>query len=91
MPDATNSASTEGNQGEIIEDILSFLRYDGNQLGDKNGQAIAQQIASNGRKFIEQHLTLKEVESYWYELLSTYSKLMDFQPSLNKQYINIVK
>ena len=76
-------------QGEIIEDLLKFLKYDDDKSEDENVQSIAQHIASNGRKFIEEHLTMKDVENYWFDLLSKYTQLLDFQPSLNKHYILI--
>jgi hypothetical protein len=90
VPDATRG-SGDGIQAEAIEDLLKFLNSDGKMLGSNSGQAIAQQIAANGRKFIEEHLTMKEIEAYWHELLSSYAKLLDFKPSWNKHYIKIIK
>jgi hypothetical protein len=71
--------------------LLEFLKNDDSIVGDLSGQIIAQQIAANGRKFIEEHLTMKEIEAYWNELLSSYAKLLDFKPSRNKHYIKITK
>ena len=84
-----NRVSGGGSQSKIIEDLLTFLKHDDKNLGDKNGHLIAQKIASNGRKFIEEHLTMQNIELYWYDLLSQYSKLLDFKPSLNTQFIRI--
>ena len=78
-------------QGEAIQDLLKFLKSDDNIRGDLTGQVIAQQIAANGRKFIEEYLTMKEIEAYWNELLSSYAKLLDFKPSRNINYIKIIK
>jgi len=88
VPDATRRSPVSDekrSQGEIIEDLLKFLKFDNNKSEDEN----MQEIASNGRKFIEEHLTMKDVENYWLDLLSKYIKLLDFQPSLNNHYILI--
>ena len=69
--------------------MLKFLKYDDDKSGDENVQSMAQEIASNGRKFIEEHLTMKDVEHYWHDLLSKYTQRLNFQPSLNEQYILI--
>ena len=90
VPDAKHG-STDGEQMDIIEDLLQFLKHNDEDLGDRNGQFIAQQIASNGRKFIQDNLRMKDVEDYWYHLLSSYIKLLDFKPALNKDYIKILK
>ena len=92
VPDATRRSPVSDekrSQGEMIEGLLKFLKYDDDKSEHENVQSIAQHIASNGRKFIEKHLTMKDVENYWYDLLSKYTKLLDFQPSLNKHYILI--
>ena len=66
------------------------MKYDDDESDEKNEQSIAQQIASHGRRFIEEHLTMKCVEHYWHDLLSKCTQLLNFQPSLNKNYILIV-
>ena len=81
----------EESQADTIQDLLKFLKSYDNIEGDLTGQVIAQQIATNGRKFIEEHLTMNEIEAYWNELLSSYAKLLDFKPSRNKNYIKITK
>ena len=78
-------------QSAVIKDLLTFLKTDKKRSGEKSGTFIAQQIASNGRKFIENHLRMMDIESYWYTLLTKYSKLLDFRPSLDKDFIKIVK
>ena len=90
VPDVTRN-SGEGSQADAIEDLLKFLKNGDNVVGDHSGQSIAEQIASNGRMFIEEHLTMEEIEAYWHELLSSYAKLLDFEPFLNKHYIKIIK
>ncbi len=42
--------------------------------------ARARRIARNGRDFIEKHLTLAHVRSYWLDLLKDYSSLQRFEP-----------
>ena len=90
VPDATGAAGGQ-TQSDVIEDLLTFFKTDNNGLGEKSGKFIAQRIAHNGRKFIEEQLKMSDIEAYWYALLSKYSKLLDFQPSLNKDFIKIVK
>ena len=90
VPDATRN-SAEASQADAIEDLMKFLKNGDNVVGDHSGHSIAQQIAANGRKIIEEHLTMKEIEAYWHELLSSYAKLLEFKPSLNKHYIKIIK
>ena len=92
VPDATRRSlvsDEKRSQGEIIEDLLKFLKYDDDKSENENVQSIAQEIASNGRKFVEEHLTMKDVENFWFDMLSKYTQLLDFQPSLNKHYILI--
>lgn len=57
------------------EQILSFL---------KENDDLAMNIASQGFKFIWNHLTLDSVECYWNQLLTRYSKLLKYKPKLNK-------
>ena len=66
------------------------MKYDDDKSNEKNEQSISQQIASHGRRFIEEHLTMKDVENYCHNLLLKYTQLLNFQPSLNKNYILIV-
>ena len=90
IPDAKHG-SKDKDQMDIIEDLLQFLKSDEKYLENNSGQFIAKEIASNGRKFIQEHLRMKDVESYWFNLLTSYIKLLDFKPSLNKDYIKIMK
>ena len=85
LPDAS---TTEGqNQGESIKDLLTFLQTDERKFGVKSGTFIAEQIASNGRHFIEHHLKMSDIQNYWRELLLIYSRLLEFQPILTKDFI----
>ena len=90
VPDAKHGSS-DVDQMDIIEDLLQFLKNNDEGIENKSGQFIAQQIASNGRNFIQKHLRMKDIETYWYHLLSNYTDLLDFEPSLNKDYIKILK
>ena len=90
VPDAKHGSS-DVDQMDIIEDLLQFLKDNDEGIKNRSGQLIAQQIASNGRNFIQKHLRMKDIETYWYHLLSNYTDLLDFEPSLNKDYIKILK
>ena len=90
VPDAKQGISDE-DQMDTIEDLLQFLKSNDKYLENRSGNFVAQQIASNGRKFIQNHLRMKDIESYWYHLLTNYIELLDFKPSLNKDYLKIKK
>ena len=85
LPDASTTAGQ--NQGESIKDLLTFLQTDEHKFGVKSGSYIAKQIASNGRHFIEHHLKMSDILNYWRALLLNYSKLLEFQPTLNKDFV----
>ena len=55
VPDAIRGPG-EGSQAKAIEDLLRFLKNDDKIIRDYSGQIIGQQIAANGRQFIEQNL-----------------------------------
>lgn len=53
--------------------------------------SIAKEIAQRGRKFITEHLRMEDVQCYWKELITEYTKLLKFKPKLNKQLKRISK
>lgn len=50
---------------------------------------IAKAIARRGRKFILEHLRMSDVTCYWKELLTEYTKLLKYKPTLNKKLARI--
>ncbi len=65
-----------------LENVLEFL---------KHNDDLAKEIAENGRKFIQDHLRMEDVEAYWTVLLRKYSQKLSFKPSRNKDYNQIKK
>ena len=66
-----------------LEDLILFAQ---------NYPAISEEIARNGKFFIENHLNLSDVENYWRALLKSYSKKLDFkveQPSAEEMFVKI--
>jgi protein glucosyltransferase len=65
-----------------IEDLISF---------SKRFPEISREIASNGRQFVEDHLTLKDVETYWEALLKSYARLLEFKVEMppNEKFVEI--
>ena len=92
IPDDTPMTNgQQHDQSEAIEDVLQFLQTDESVYGENSGSFIAEHIAANGRHFIENHLKMEDVELYWHELLLTYSKLLDFVPTKNPSFVEILK
>ncbi|XP_067936207.1 protein O-glucosyltransferase 1-like isoform X1 [Watersipora subatra] len=52
----------------------------------KENDAVAEQIANRGAKFIRDHLRQEDVFCYWKRLLLDYSKLLEFKPNLNPEF-----
>jgi len=46
---------------------------------------IVNDISKRGRDFIVEHLRMQDIACYWQELLTEYTKLLKFEPKLNKQ------
>ena len=66
-----------------LEDLILFAQ---------NYPAISEEIARNGKFFIENHLNLSDVQNYWRALLKSYSKKLDFkveQPSAEEMFVKI--
>ena len=55
---------------EELEDLILFA---------KNFPEISEEIASNGRKFISNHLKMSDIENYWLALLRSFAKKLDFE------------
>ena len=72
--------SESQNNQDDIRVLLHFLRENAD---------IASSIARNGQTFIEKHLRIKDVHKYWRVLLKKYSKLLDFKPTKNLDFIEI--
>ncbi|CAG0896988.1 unnamed protein product [Darwinula stevensoni] len=58
---------------EQIIDILEFAKEFDKEV---------EEIANRGREVIWEHLRPKDITTYWEELLRSYSKLLNFKPSL---------
>jgi protein glucosyltransferase len=65
---------------EDILNLLTFLRAN---------EDTARQIANAGKDFIEQNLSMDEVECYWRKLLTTYTSKLNFAPTRDKSFIEI--
>ena len=67
---------------EEIEDLILFA---------KHFEEISKEIAENGRSFVENHLTFNDVETYWFALLKSYAKLLNFKVEMNEQDVKFVE
>ncbi len=65
-----------------VEEVLAFFR-----ANDDYGK----KIAKRGRKFIQEHLRMEDVLSYWRRLLMSYAKLLRWKPVKSKSLIRIDK
>jgi len=72
----------KGNNHDDLKEVLGFLR---------THPEVSRNIAQNGQEFIEKHLQIRDVHRYWRKLLKKYSKLLDFKPVLNPDFIEINK
>jgi len=63
-----------------IKELVEFLRA---------FPHIAKDIAQNGKRMIESHLRMKDVQRYWNKLLKNYAKLLTFKPTPAKDFIQI--
>jgi len=70
----------KGNNGDDLKDVLEFLGAH---------SEVSKTIAQNGKEFIENHLRIRDVHRYWQKLLKKYSKMLDFKPVLNSDFIEI--
>lgn len=50
---------------------------------------LSRQIADNGRAFLEQHLTMRDVSSYWRKLLQEYGALQRFRPERDPGLVRV--
>ncbi|XP_053204522.1 O-glucosyltransferase rumi homolog [Panonychus citri] len=69
------------NQSNFLSILTFFIEH----------QSEASTIASNGFKFINKHLNLITIESYWHKLLTDYSTALKYKPKLiqsNRKIIN---
>ncbi|XP_071759135.2 protein O-glucosyltransferase 1 [Centroberyx gerrardi] len=57
-----------------VRELLQFV---------KENDAIAQEIASRGQKFILDHLRMEDVSCYWERLLTEFSRLLNYKPERN--------
>ncbi|XP_072918311.1 protein O-glucosyltransferase 1 [Hemitrygon akajei] len=64
-----------------VRDLLQFV---------KENDQIAQDIAERGRRFIQDHLKMKDVSCYWKQLLVEYSKLLLYKPRRHRSYSQIL-
>lgn len=65
---------------EKIRDLIEFAM---------SNEGVAKGIAANGFKFIWNNLKIKDVICYWKKLLQRYAKLLQYQPELNEDFIEI--
>nr|CAB3264996.1 protein O-glucosyltransferase 1 [Phallusia mammillata] len=63
-----------------VEELLEFAR---------ENDDLMKQIATRGKRFIEQRLRMEDVECYWKKLLLNYSNLLDYTVSRNMSYQEI--
>lgn len=64
-----------------IEDLIRFVQ---------SNPDLAKTIAANGFNFIQNHLTMVDVENYWKVLMISYSKLLDFDVKVpNDKFVKI--
>lgn len=52
-------------------------------------EVLSRQIADNGRAFVEQHLTLRDVSNYWRKLLREYATLQRFRPQRDAGLVRV--
>lgn len=72
--------SSQASQDEL-KDLIEFIKVH---------PRIAKRIAENGYNFIKENLRMIDVENYWFALLKSYSKLLDFKiESPNKSFIKL--
>ncbi|XP_039252811.2 protein O-glucosyltransferase 1-like [Styela clava] len=58
-----------------VEQLLKFA---------KENDQVVKNIATRGREFIEQYLTMSEVKCYWKQLLKKYGKLLQYRVKRDK-------
>uniref|UniRef100_A0A667ZSC5 Protein O-glucosyltransferase 1 n=1 Tax=Myripristis murdjan TaxID=586833 RepID=A0A667ZSC5_9TELE len=63
-----------------VRELLQFV---------KENDAIAQEIASRGQKFIVEHLRMEDVSCYWERLLTEFSRLLKYKPKRKSNYNQI--
>lgn len=73
--------SDRDNSQEGIRDLIGFL---------KANPEVASAVAGRGRDFVENHLRIKDVHKYWRVLLKSYSRLLNFKPVRNPDFIEIL-
>ena len=63
-----------------LTDVLHWAKYN---------DGAAETIANAGFRFIDEHLTVDNVECYWRELLQRYQKLLRYQVQHNATLVKI--
>ncbi|KAM4602276.1 protein O-glucosyltransferase 1 [Polymixia lowei] len=64
-----------------VRELLQFV---------KENDAVAQEIAQRGQKFILDHLRMEDVSCYWERLLAEFSRLLKYKPKRRSSYNQIV-
>ncbi|KAM9328455.1 protein O-glucosyltransferase 1 [Pholidichthys leucotaenia] len=64
-----------------VRELLQFV---------KENNAIAQEIATRGKKFILEHLRMQDISCYWERLLTEFSQLLTYTPQRRNDYNQIV-
>ncbi|KAM6945547.1 protein O-glucosyltransferase 1 [Aplochiton taeniatus] len=64
-----------------LRELLQFV---------KENDAIAQEIAMRGQRFILDHLRMEDVSCYWEKLLNEFSGLLRYKPKRDSSYSQIV-
>jgi protein glucosyltransferase len=67
---------------EELEDLISF---------SKKNPEISEEIAANGRNFIQNHLDMKAVENYWLAVLKSFAKKLEFKVEIPKEKLIEIK
>ncbi|GAA98055.1 glycosyltransferase family 90 protein [Mixia osmundae IAM 14324] len=63
---------------EDVYDIMAF--FTGDLSGNDHHEALAQQIAAQGKAWAEQHWRMEDMQAYTYRLLLEYARVMNHDP-----------
>uniref|UniRef100_A0A8C5DWT4 Glycosyl transferase CAP10 domain-containing protein n=3 Tax=Gouania willdenowi TaxID=441366 RepID=A0A8C5DWT4_GOUWI len=66
-----------------LSDLMEKLQF------VKDNDVIAEQIASRGQQFIQDHLRMEDVSCYWENLLTHFSQLLTYKPRRRRSYKQI--
>ncbi|KAM8871950.1 protein O-glucosyltransferase 1 [Synchiropus picturatus] len=64
-----------------LRELLQFVN---------ENDAIAQEIATRGQQFIQDHLRMEDVSCYWERLLTEYSRILKYKPQRKSSYKQVI-